>query len=171
MTGSSRSPGLVAGVAGATTDRAAIVTAAVAKGLSERLARRVAVELSAHDPLTAQADAELGIDVRALTRPWQAAWVSMSAFSLGALLPLAVVLLMPSAWRVPVCFVAVAVALAITGSVSARLGGAPRGPAILRNVGVGALSMTITYGVGHVRGRPRRGRSPVTIPPGERPSW
>jgi len=192
--------GLVAGVAGATTDRAAIVTAGVAglvagalsmgggeyvsvstqrdtelallakekeeladlpgeeldeltglyraKGLSDALARQVAVELSARDPLAAHADAELGIDPDALTRPWQAAWVSMSAFSAGALLPLAVVLLTPSAARVPVCFVAVALALAITGSVSARLGGAPRRPAILRNVGVGALSMAVTYGVG-----------------------
>jgi VIT1/CCC1 family predicted Fe2+/Mn2+ transporter len=192
--------GLVAGVAGATTDRAVIVTAGVAglvagalsmgggeyvsvstqrdtelallakerkeladlpgeeldelvglyraKGLSEELARQVAVELTAHDPLTAHADVELGIDPLALTKPWQAAWVSMCAFSIGGLLPLAVVLLMPSAWRVPVCFVAVAVALAITGSVSARLGGAPRRRAILRNVSVGALSMAITYGVG-----------------------
>ncbi len=192
--------GLVAGVAGATTNRTTILTAGVAglvagalsmaggeyvsvstqrdterallakergelenlsgqelqelsdiyrtKGLSDGLARQVAVELTAHDALAAHADAELGIDPKSLLNPWQAARASMVTFSAGALLPLAVILLVSRVWRIPVCFLAVAFALALTGSLSARLGGAPRGRAVLRNVGVGALAMAITYSVG-----------------------
>jgi VIT1/CCC1 family predicted Fe2+/Mn2+ transporter len=53
---------------------------------------------------------------------------------------------------VGVCVGAVALALALTGLVSARLGQSPRWPAIGRNVGVGLLAMGITYGVGRLFG-------------------
>ena len=119
-----------------------------AKGLSRDLARNVAVELTAHDALGAHAEAELGIDPNGLTDPWQAASASFVAFSVGGLLPLAAILIPGPSWRVPVCFVAVALALALTGQVSARLGKAPVRPAVLRNVGVGALAMAVTYAVG-----------------------
>lgn len=118
------------------------------KGLSDQLARQVAIELTAHDALGAHAEAELGIDPNALTNPWHAAWASLIAFTVGALLPLLAIQLPLHALRVPVTFVSVVVALAVTGSVSAAVGGAPRMPAVLRNVGVGALAMTVTYGVG-----------------------
>ena len=45
-----------------------------------------------------------------------------------------------------------AIALAVTGWVSARLGGAPAGPALLRNIGMGLLTMAVTFGVGHLFG-------------------
>jgi vacuolar iron transporter family protein len=118
------------------------------KGISPQLARQVAIELTAHDALGAHAEAELGIDPDALTNPWHAAWASLIAFTVGALLPLLAILTPWHGLRVPITFVAVVVALAVTGSVSARMGGAPRLPAVLRNVGVGALAMGVTYGVG-----------------------
>jgi len=83
-----------------------------------------------------------------LTNPWHAAWASLIAFTVGALLPLLAIQLPAHSLRVPVTFVAVVIALAITGSESARLGGAPRMPAVARNVGVGVIAMAITYGVG-----------------------
>ena len=43
---------------------------------------------------------------------------------------------------------AVVVALALTGAVSARLGAAPVGRAVARNVGMGLLAMVVTYAVG-----------------------
>jgi VIT1/CCC1 family predicted Fe2+/Mn2+ transporter len=54
--------------------------------------------------------------------------------------------------RVPLTFVLVIVALAITGSVSARLGGAKRGRAVARLVIGGALAMVVTYAVGALIG-------------------
>jgi len=122
------------------------------KGLSPALAQQVAEELTEHDALAAHADAELGFDPDESANPWQAATASMGAFTVGALLPLAAVLLPPAAWRVGVCFAAVVVALALTGAVSARLGGAPQRPAVLRNVGGGALAMAVTYAIGHLVG-------------------
>jgi len=192
--------GLVVGVAGATTDRAVILTAGIAglvagalsmaggeyvsvstqrdteqaalrrekrelatmpeeelrelaglyeqKGLSPALAAEVAEELTRKDALAAHADAELHVDPDNLTSPWQAAAASLVAFGVGALLPLFAIILPPVSARVWTCGAAVLVGLALTGVISARLGGARALPAILRNVGVGALTMLVTYYVG-----------------------
>jgi VIT1/CCC1 family predicted Fe2+/Mn2+ transporter len=76
----------------------------------------------------------------------------MLAFTIGAALPLLAIVLPPAPLRVPVTIIAVAVTLAVTGAVSATLGGARRGPAVMRNVGVGLLTMGITFATGTVVG-------------------
>ena len=196
--------GIVIGVAAATTDRSAILTAGVAglaagamsmaageyvsvstqrdteraliakekrelhempqeelaelaglyeqRGLSPDLAVRVAEQLTAHDALAAHAEVELGIDPDELTNPWHAAWASMLAFTVGALLPLVAILLPPLSARVPVTAAAVVAALALTGWTSAAVGRAPRLPAILRVVGGGAVAMAVTYAIGRLVG-------------------
>jgi VIT1/CCC1 family predicted Fe2+/Mn2+ transporter len=123
-----------------------------AKGLTPELARQVAEQLTATDAFAAHAEAELGIDPQALVNPWPAAGASVAAFTLGALLPLAAIVLPGDSLRVPVTMVAVLLALALTGSLSARLGGAPRGRAVARVVCGGALAMAITYGIGTLIG-------------------
>ena len=95
-----------------------------ARGLSPETAHQVAKELTAHDALAAHAEVELRIDPEQLTNPWQAAGSSAIAFTVGALLPLLAILLPPPTVRIPVTVVAVLIALAITGWVSAALGGA-----------------------------------------------
>jgi VIT1/CCC1 family predicted Fe2+/Mn2+ transporter len=122
------------------------------KGISEHLARQVAEELTAHDALGAHAEAELRLDPEALTSPWHAAGASFVAFVVGALLPLVAILVPPSPARVPVCFVAVVVALALTGWASARVGGASVRPAVTRNVALGAVGMAVTYAIGALVG-------------------
>ncbi|WP_410655923.1 VIT family protein [Amycolatopsis sp. lyj-112] len=118
------------------------------KGLSADLAADVARELTEKDALQAHAEAELGIDPGNLTSPWQAAWASLVAFTVGALLPLLSIVWTPTSARVWACASAVVVGLVLTGFVSAKLGDARRGRAIARNVGVGALTMVVTYFVG-----------------------
>lgn len=196
--------GIVVGVAGATTDRTAIVVAGVAglvagamsmaageyvsvstqrdserallrkeerelrddpeeelaelaglyveRGLDHELAMEVARQLSAKDALAAHAEVELGIDPDDLTSPWRAALASMVAFTLGALLPLLTITLVAESARVAVTVVAVAAALALTGFASARLGYAPAGRAVARNVGGGLFAMLATYVVGSALG-------------------
>jgi len=123
-----------------------------AKGLSEPTARRVAEELTAHDALAAHLDAELNIDQNDVVSPWYAAFASAIAFTLGAILPMAAILLPPAGWRVPVTFIAVLVALAITGAVAAHIGGASRGRAVIRTVIGGALALAATFGIGSLLG-------------------
>ncbi|GAB3702050.1 VIT1/CCC1 transporter family protein [Mariniluteicoccus flavus] len=121
-----------------------------AKGLSPRVAAEVARELTAHDALAAHAEAELGISSTDHTSPWQAAWASLIAFALGALLPLLAMALTPGPSRVVVTFVAVLAALVLTGLVTARLGGAGRARPVVRNLIVGTLTMGLTFVIGNL---------------------
>ncbi|NNG36790.1 VIT1/CCC1 transporter family protein [Nakamurella aerolata] len=122
------------------------------RGLDRKLAEQVATQLTARDALGAHAKVELGLDPDELTNPWHAAWASLAAFTVGALLPLLAILIPGPGWRVPVTVVAVLLTLWLTGAVSARLGQAPVRRAVLRNVLGGALAMAVTYGIGHLVG-------------------
>jgi VIT1/CCC1 family predicted Fe2+/Mn2+ transporter len=122
------------------------------RGLSEQTARQVAEELTAHDALSAHLETELGIDQDDLVNPWHAAISSAISFTLGALLPLLAILLPPDGWRVPVTFVAVLVALAVTGFLSARIGGSNPVRASIRLVVGGALALAATWLIGTLLG-------------------
>jgi VIT1/CCC1 family predicted Fe2+/Mn2+ transporter len=123
-----------------------------AKGLSPATARQVAVELTEHDALSAHLEAELNIDEDEVVSPWNAALASAVAFTLGALLPLAAVLLIPEPWRVGATFAVVLAALAGTGWLAAWIGGAPRARATVRVVAGGALALGATFAVGSLLG-------------------
>jgi VIT1/CCC1 family predicted Fe2+/Mn2+ transporter len=123
-----------------------------ARGLSAETARQAATELTAHNPLAAHAELELRLDPEQLTNPWLAAISSAVSFTIGALLPLIAILLPPASTRIAITVAAVLLALAITGWVAARLGGAKPLLPILRVTIGGALAMAITFGIGHLVG-------------------
>lgn len=122
------------------------------KGLSEKTARTVAIELTEKDPYAAHIDAELNIDPNDLTNPWHAAFASALSFLVGAIIPILAVTLFPTSIRIPATFFAVLVALAITGTISAKVGNASALRATIRVVAGGALAMIVTYGVGRIFG-------------------
>ena len=123
-----------------------------AKGLAPETARQVAIELTAHDAVAAHLSAELNIDENDVVSAWHAAIASAVAFTIGALLPMLAILLPPAGVRVPVTFVAVLVALALTGWISAWIGGSSKIRAIVRVVLGGALALVATYVVGSLLG-------------------
>jgi vacuolar iron transporter family protein len=123
-----------------------------ARGLSAETARQAATELTAHNPLAAHAELELRLDPEELTNPWLAAISSAVSFTIGALLPLIAILFPPASTRIAITVAAVLLALAITGWVAARLGGAKPLLPILRVTIGGALAMAITFGIGHLVG-------------------
>ena len=122
------------------------------KGLTQQTAKKVAGELTAHDAIAAHFDAKLGIDPENLTNPWHAAIASATAFLVGALIPLIVVLMPPEPLRVPVTFISVVAALIVTGIVSAKVGNANVMRATVRVVIGGVLAMVVTYGIGRLFG-------------------
>lgn len=124
----------------------------VDRGLTTELAHEVARQLTAKDALAAHAEVELGIDLGDLANPWTAAGTSMAAFTLGGALPLIAILVPGAGQRVLVTVLAVLIALALTGYVSARLGGSSLARPIARNMLGGALAMAVTYGVGALVG-------------------
>lgn len=119
-----------------------------ARGIDAGLARSVAVQLTKKDPLTAHARLELGIDPDELVSPWHAGLSSMLTFVVGGLVPLLAILLSPRSVAVGVTVLAVVIALAATGSISAHLGGAGKLRAVARVVTGGLGAMAITYGIG-----------------------
>jgi VIT1/CCC1 family predicted Fe2+/Mn2+ transporter len=121
------------------------------KGLSHATAHAAAVELTENDVLRAHAEFEFGLDLDDVTSPWNAALASMVSFTLGGLLPLLTILL-PAPERFYVTAGVVAVALALTGFTSAKLGFARTGPAMLRNVLGGLFAMGVTLAIGSALG-------------------
>jgi VIT1/CCC1 family predicted Fe2+/Mn2+ transporter len=120
------------------------------RGVAPKVATEVAREMSEKDALSVHARAELGIDPENVTNPWAAALASMLAFLLGGAVPIAALVLSPRAIEIWVVGLAVLVAMALTGVVSARLGKTPMGRSVLRNVLGGTLALAITYGVGRI---------------------
>jgi len=123
-----------------------------AKGLSAPTAKKVAQELTDHDALAAHLSIELNIDENDVVSPWHAAIASAASFTIGAVLPMLAILLPPEAWRVPVTFVAVLLALAVTGWLGAFIGGGSRLRAALRVVIGGAVALAATFVIGHLLG-------------------
>jgi VIT1/CCC1 family predicted Fe2+/Mn2+ transporter len=122
----------------------------VSRGLSHHLARQVAIELTTHDALAAHAEAEYGITPASLISPLRDALAVGVAFAAGAVLPWLALVLIPGPPRAALTFVIVLLALALTGWISAQISDVHPLRPIVRTAAIGVLSMTITYGAGHL---------------------
>jgi len=122
----------------------------VSRGLSPDLARRVAVELTAHDALAAHAEAEYGITAASRIAPFRDAFAVSAAFAAGAVLPWLAIMLIPGPSRALVTFAVVLAGLALTGWVSARISQVQPIVPMIRTASIGGLSMLITYFAGHL---------------------
>lgn len=124
----------------------------VDRGVDVTLARQVAEQLMAKDALTAHARDELGISEVTAARPIQAALTSAATFSVGAALPLGMVVLLPGSLLVAGVSGASLIFLALLGAIGARAGGAKVVPATVRVTFWGALAMALTAGIGSIFG-------------------
>ncbi len=124
----------------------------VERGLDAGLASTVATQLMARDALSAHARDELGISDASAARPVQAALASAVTFSVGAALPLLVVLLVPLSALMWAVSGSSLLFLALLGSLAARAGGASIIAAAVRVTFWGALAMALTAGVGALFG-------------------
>lgn len=123
------------------------------RGLSEGLAEQVADELSSREDVERiHARDELGINPDALSNPLQAGVVSALSFVIGAILPVATVLLVPGSARVGAVMVIALIGLVFLGSYSAKLGGAPVGKAAARVLMGGTAALVISLLVGRLTG-------------------
>jgi VIT1/CCC1 family predicted Fe2+/Mn2+ transporter len=124
----------------------------VARGVAPDVARQVAEQLMAKDAIGAHARDELGISAHTTARPIQAALTSAATFTVGAALPLAIVLLVPAAWlTIGVALTALS-CLAVLGAVGAGAGGAGVWRSVVRVTFWGAAAMALTAGIGRLFG-------------------
>ena len=124
----------------------------VGRGLDRPLADKVAGELMAHDAIGAHARDELGFSPTTAARPTQAALASAASFSVGAALPIGVVLVAPTAHLILSVTIASLLFLAALGAVSAQVGGARVWNGTWRVAFWGAIAMGVTAGAGALFG-------------------
>jgi VIT1/CCC1 family predicted Fe2+/Mn2+ transporter len=124
----------------------------VKRGVDQALARQVAEQLMAKDALGAHSRDELGISETTTARPVQAALTSAVTFSVGAAMPLLMVVVSPASALVPIVFAASLGFLALLGAIGARTGGANVLRATARVTFWGALAMALTAGIGRLFG-------------------
>jgi len=91
----------------------------VSRGPDQPLARLVAEKLTSANALGAHTRDELGITKVLRARPVQAALASAFSFSVGAIVPVAAVLLTPLDWVTEVLFATALAALVILGGTAA----------------------------------------------------
>jgi VIT1/CCC1 family predicted Fe2+/Mn2+ transporter len=133
-------------------ERAELTEIYVKRGLTPALAAQVTDQLMAHDALGAHARDELGITEAQAARPVQAALASAGTFSVGALLPVLVAALAPTAWASRLVTGSALVLLAVLGAIAARVGGASAWRGALRVAFWGALAMAASALVGRLFG-------------------
>jgi vacuolar iron transporter family protein len=129
-----------------------LTTIYVKRGVEPALARQVAQQLMAKDALTAHARDELGISEITTARPVQAALTSAATFSIGAVMPLLMVIVSPPRMLVPVVSISSLAFLALLDAVGAKAGGANIMRATTRVTFWGALAMAMTAGIGKLVG-------------------
>jgi VIT1/CCC1 family predicted Fe2+/Mn2+ transporter len=122
------------------------------RGLDHDTAQRVAEQLTRHDALSAHARDELGLSDTLRARPLQAALASALSFSLGALVPIAAIVVSPEGKVGGATSLAALITLALLGGLAARAGGAAPLRGTLRMLLWGALALLITALVGKVVG-------------------
>ena len=122
------------------------------RGLDAELAQQVAVQLTAHDALAAHARDELGLTDEMQARPVQAAFSSALTFSVGAFLPLLMVLIFPASLLLYVIPASALLFLMLLGGLAAYAGGASVAKGAYRVGFWGALAMGLTTAVGTLFG-------------------
>ena len=124
----------------------------VKRGLTQKLAHDVAVQLTEHNALDAHLRDELGISETLKARPLQAAVTSAITYATGAALPLLAAVMAPlSAMIVVVSVISLAV-LTLLGGVAAKAGGAGIVVGATRVLVWGAFAMLVTAGIGKLFG-------------------
>ena len=124
----------------------------MSRGLDRELAHQVAIKLMEVDAIGAHTRDELGISEALGAKPLQAALASAISFTLGALVPIITVLLVPSQSIALFSTITALVALFILGGLAAYAGGASLLKGAVRMLFWGAAAIALTAGVGSLFG-------------------
>ena len=122
------------------------------KGLTQELARAVAIQLTKEDALKVHMAEELGISQLTLARPVQASVSSALSFTVGAAIPLIAVSAASASQRISTTVIVALLTLVALGLASSKAGGAhPLRPTLRVLVG-GSIAMVFTMAVGSLVG-------------------
>ena len=130
--------------------RQSLYAAYIQNGECETSAQLLTNRAFLKDPLKALVAEKYGIEVEEFTNLWHAAISSFIAFVAGAIFPTLSIVFFSASYRIQATVVIVALSLLGTGYTSAKLGKAPIKNAMIRNLVIGLLTMTVTYLVGQL---------------------
>ena len=117
-------------------------------GVTEETAMAIARDLLTKKPLATVVSIKYDMQLGHYMNPWDAAFASLFSASAGGVFPLLAMTFAPAHWQWPATIIAVSVAVALTGYLSAVLGKGNVKTAVIRNVLVGIVTMFIHYYVG-----------------------
>jgi len=129
-----------------------LTTLYINRGLQRDFAEEVAKQLMAKDALGTHAHDELGITEVTSARPLQAALFSACSFTVGSLLPLLMIFIVPRFYIIPSVSIMAVLFLVLLGAVAAKVGGAPIVLGSLRVVIWGTIAMLVSAGIGSLLG-------------------
>lgn len=119
------------------------------KGVSKKTSAEIAKDLLDKKPLETMVRVKYDIELGHYLNPWDAAFASLFAAAAGGLLPLMAMTFVPGTvakWSMTI--LAVALTSALTGFISSKLGNGLVKLAVIRNIVIGLITITIHYGVG-----------------------
>lgn len=120
------------------------------RGVNEETAKEIAIDLLNKKPLETVIDIKYDIKINKYLNPWSAALSSLISAGLGGILPLLAMSLLPLGLKWPGTILAVIIAVALTGFLSAKLGDGLVKIAVYRNIIVGIITMIIHYSIGKI---------------------
>jgi len=152
--------GIVMGVAGASSSTGAVVIA----GVASMVAGSISMAGGEYASVSAQRDSEIaakhgkkatlknGVSKDDHASPMAAAVASFFSFGLGSILPIVAIAGPWQPYREVATIASVVFALALTGYIAAKIGGARPLRPVIRNVVVSLLTMGAAYAIGTALG-------------------
>jgi len=122
------------------------------RGLKKETAMQAAIELTEKDALGTHIREELGINEISKANPIQAALASGSAFTIGGVLPLLVILFVPVKGLEYWLYGFTTFFLIILGTIAAKTGGSSIKKAVIRIAVWGSIAMGLSALVGYIFG-------------------
>lgn len=120
----------------------------VDKGVTPATSLAIAKDLLNKKPLETMVRIKYDIELGHFLSPWDAAFSSLFSAAAGGLLPLMAMTFAPEAYKWYAVILAVVLTSALTGFISSKLGNGLVKIAVIRNIIIGLITITIHYGVG-----------------------
>ena len=120
----------------------------VNKGVTPETSIKIAKDLLNKKPLETVVRIKYDVELGHYLNPWDAAFSSLFSAAAGGLIPLMAMTFAPEAYKWYAVILAVAFTSALTGYISSKLGNGLVKIAVIRNIIIGLITITIHYGVG-----------------------
>ncbi|WP_288657884.1 VIT family protein [uncultured Limosilactobacillus sp.] len=120
----------------------------VDKGVTPATSMAIAKDLLSKKPLETMVRIKYDIELGHFLSPWDAVFSSLFSAAAGGLFPLMAMTFAPNAYKWYAVILTVVLTSALTGFISSKLGNGLVKVAVIRNIIIGLITITIHYGVG-----------------------